>query len=282
MFAMLGSSVHAAVNDVFPGDYTALPQGSFLATWYFYHREFSGLYANDRRLMDGVVRSDVAALRMVKYLKAGDYTVAPVVVLPMSDMHASGGSLPALVGDKASGFGDIRLGSTLWLVNEPAQRHFFGVTGVVTMPTGAYRADRVLNVGENRWKFAVNMGWIRALAEKWTLDLSPELVWYGVNDDYARGKRLEQKTSLAFTAYVRHHLNTATQLFVGGQLNDGGETVLNGTAQRNEALNPRLSLGIAQSLSATTQLTARYARDTSIRSGFKTDDEFALRFLTLY
>lgn len=283
LFALLmGGSANAAVNEVFPGDYTALPEGTFLATYYLYHRESSGPYASDKRLMDGSVRTDVAAFRMVKYLKAGDYTVAPMLVLPVSDAHASGASLPALVGDKASGFGDLRLGATVWLINNPDKRNYLGVTGVVFAPTGAYRSDRVLNIGENRWKFALNVGWIGALSEKWTLDLSPELVWYGTNDNYAGGARLEQKTSLAFTAYVRHHLSPTTQLFAGAQLNDGGETVLNGTAQRNEPDNPRLYLGVTQFLSATSQVIARYGRDTSIHSGFKTDDEFALRFLKLY
>lgn len=279
---MTGGVAHAAVNEVFPADYTALPEGTLTTTYYLFHREFSGPYANDKQLMGGNLRSDLAALRMVKFLKAGDYTVAPMMVLPVSDIHASGASLPARVGDKASGFGDLRLGTTLWLINEPAKRHYFGVTGILFAPTGAYRSDRVLNIGENRWKFALNMGWIGALSEKWTLDLAPEFIWYGSNDNYAKGAKLEQKTSLAFTAYLRHHLGPSTQLFVGGQLNDGGETVLNGTAQRNEVENPRFYLGLTHLLSATSQVVARYGRDTAIHSGFKTDHEFALRLLKLY
>jgi hypothetical protein len=77
-------------------------------------------------------------------------------------------------------------------------------------------------------------------------------------------------------------LSPVTQLFVGGQLNDGGETVLNGTAQRNEIINPRLYIGGTHLLGATSQVIARYGRDASIHSGYKTDDEFALRFLKLY
>ena len=279
---MTGWSAHAAVNDVFPGDYTALPEGSFTTTYYLYHREFSGPYVRGRKLMDGALRSDVAALRMAKFLKVGDYTVAPMIVLPMSDTHVSGASLPALIGDRASGFGDLRLGATVWLINEPARRNYLGVTGVVFAPTGAYHPDRALNIGENRWKFSLNVGWIGALSEKWTFDLSPELIWYGINDNYAGGAKLEQKTSLALTAYLRHRLSPVTQLFVGGQLNDGGETVLNGTAQRNEIINPRLYIGATHLLGATSQVIARYGRDASIHSGYKTDDEFALRFLKLY
>lgn len=275
-------AAHAAVNDVFPGDYTALPEGAFVSTYYLFHREFSGPYAGGRALLDGSVRADVAALRLVKYAKVGNYAVAPMMVLPLSDMHTSGAPLPALVGDKASGFGDLRFGATAWLINEPERRHYFGMTGVVFAPTGAYRADRVLNVGENRWKFAINLGWVRALGDKWTIDLSPELVWYGANDDYLRGKRLEQKTSLAFTAYLRHHLNATTQLFAGGQINDGGETVLNGVAQRNEPENPRLYLGMTRNLGGGSQVILRYGRDTAIRSGLKMDNEFALRLLKLY
>jgi hypothetical protein len=65
---------------------------------------------------------------------------------------------------------------------------------------------------------------------------------------------------------------------VGGQLNRGGETRINGVDQRNPANNERVMAGMSWFLPAQQQVILRVARDTAIDNGFGTGREILLRY----
>lgn len=271
------TSAGAAVNDVFPGDYTALPEGATVITAYLYDREYDSLYSRGRRTTEGNLQSDIAAMRFVRYYRLGDYTVAPVAVLPYAMSHVQGNLRNAL-GEGSNGFIDARLGGTIWLVNQPQTRDYLGLTLITFMPTGTYLSTRAVNAGENRWKTTLGLGGIHGFGERWTLDVAPELAWYGANESYLGNRRLEQQPSYALTGYLRYRALPNTEIFVGGQINGGGETEVNGVAQKNVLHSRRASLGLTYSPTRTTQLIARYAHETSTDNGLHLSDEVALRW----
>lgn len=272
----------AAVNDIFPGDFAALPEGADAVTLYFYHREFDGLYARGEKRAPGTVRSDVAALRWVRYGRLGGFKVAPIAVLPASVSRVEDGPLRPALGARAEGFGDLRLGASLWLIDRPESGDFLGVTAMLMPPTGAYRSGQVLNAGENRWKATLNLGWVGKPAPGWTFDVSPEIVWHGSNEDYAGGRHLDQRPAWALTGYLRYHPRPALQLFAGAQANGGGETRIGGIPQDNEARNTRQYLGAAWSPAPGNQLAIRYGRDSAIRNGLLNRHELSLRLVRVF
>jgi hypothetical protein len=273
----LASGAEAAVNDIFPGDYAALPEGTTVITAYLYDREYDSLYSRGQRTADGKLQSGVAALRLVRYYRLGDYTVAPVVVLPYSVSHVDG-NLRRIFGDRSDGFVDARLGCVIWLVNRPESRDYLGLTLVTFVPTGTYSPTRTLNAGENRWKTTLGLGGIHGFGEQLTLDVAPELAWYGANDSYLGNRRLEQQPTGALTSYLRYRALPSTEVFLGGQVNGGGETEINGVAQNNVLHSRRAIMGLTYSPSPTTQLIVRYAHETSTDNGLHLSDEVALRW----
>ena len=118
-----------------------------------------------------------------------------------------------------------------------------GITGLVTFPTGEYDRNQLLNIGENRYKTTLSLGWIEPLSKTWVFELTPEIAWYGDNRDYAGKQKLEQKPSYALTSYLRYRANTNWQFHLGGQINAGGETAVDDVDQNNAAENPRAMLG---------------------------------------
>lgn len=271
----LVKSAGAAVNDIFPGDYVAQPDGVSVITAYLYDREFDSLYSGGRRIAEGQMQSSIAALRLARYFRLGDYMVAPVAVLPYASTHVAGG-LHRVLGDGANGYFDMRLGGTIWLVNQP--RDYLGLTLITFIPTGTYKSTRAINAGENRWKTTLGLGGIHGFGERWTVDLTPELAWYGANESYLGNRRLEQQPSYALTGYLRYRAQTNTEIFVGGQINGGGETEINGVAQNNALHSRRVSLGLIYTPSPSMLLTARYAHETSTDTGLHLSNEVAFRW----
>ncbi|MFA7241038.1 MAG: transporter [Sulfuricellaceae bacterium] len=273
----LATGAGAAVNDIFPGDYAALPQGVTVITAYFFDREYDSLYSQGQRVADGKLQSNVAAVRFVRYYRLGDYTVAPVAVLPYAMSHVTG-DLRSALGDGSDGFVDARLGGTLWLVDNPQTRDYLGLTLITFIPTGDYISTRAVNAGENRWKTTLGLGGVHGISERWTLDVTPELAWYGANESYLGNLRLEQQPTYALTGYLRYRALPDTEFFVGGQVNGGGETEINGIAQKNVLHSRRALVGLTYSPSPAMQLIARYARETSTDNGLHLSNEVALRW----
>lgn len=269
---------HAAVNDVLPGDYYPLQPDQSTLTAYAYDRQLKGPFTNGRKTFDGSINSSVLVLRAARSFRVGDTTMAGVVVLPWSASQVTPASLAASLGAKAEGLSDLRLGLTAWLINDKTTAHYLGLSGMLIAPTGDYNARQILNAGENRWRFVFSGGWQKDITRRFLVELSPEIAFYGNNADYAGSRRLEQRTSYALTGYLRWRLSPAWHVHVGGQVNRGGETSINGIGQNNPANNERMMTGMSWFLPEQQQVILRFAQDIYIDNGFRTDREILLRY----
>jgi len=275
MHAMQG---HAAVNDVLPGDFFPLPPGQTTLAVYAFDRKLHGPYVAGNKLLDGEIDSDVLAVRAARFFQIGQTTLAGVAVMPWSNSSVTPAPLAAVMGTQAKGVGDLRLGLTAWLINDKATANYLGVSGMLIAPTGDYDARQVLNAGENRRRYALSAGWQKDITPKFLIELSPEIVWYGDNDEYVGNRKLEQRTSYALTGYLRWRVSMAWHVHLGGQVNRGGDTRINGIDQGNPANNNRLMAGMSYFLPEQQQLILRFARHSDIDNGFRTGREFLLRY----
>lgn len=277
------TSAQAAVNDVLPADYFPLATGTSSLAVYAFDRQSKGPYSKSAQLIDGKLDTQIAALRAVHFLNLGNTPVALTAVLPWSQNSVGPAPLAGVLGKEASGLGDLRFGATGWLVANRESGEYFGVTGMLFLPTGDYNNRQVLNVGENRYKVTLNAGWIRPLSSSFILDVLPELAWFGDNTDYAGGRKIAQKPSYALTGYLRYRASQNWQFHLGAQINHGGETRINNIDQNNPPDNTRVMLG-------TTYLTddkknqwiLRVAKDTEVKNGFMTASEVMLRYLRMF
>lgn len=269
---------NAAVNDVMPGDYFPLQPGQSTLTAYAYDREFQGPYADGQQTLDGRIDNNAIALRATRMFRVGDTILAGVAVLPFSDSRVSPAPLAKALGTKAEGLSDLRFGLTAWMINDKAAANYLGISGMLIAPTGDYSARQLLNAGENRWRYVLSAGWQKDITSRFLVELSPEIAFYGDNNDYAGNRRLEQRRSHAMTGYLRWRVTPAWHMHVGGQINRGGESRINGVDQRNPANNERMMAGMSWFLHDQQQLILRYAEDVSIDNGFRNAREILLRY----
>ncbi|HCI52445.1 MAG TPA: hypothetical protein DE312_03830 [Gallionella sp.] len=274
---------HAAINDVLPADYFPLAAGTSSVAAYMYDRQSTGPYNKGVRVLDGKVDTQIAALRAVYFLSVADKPVSLIAVLPWSQSSVGPAALSGAIGREAQGFSDLRLGATVWLLTNRESGEYFGMTGLVFLPTGDYRRQQVLNTGENRYKVTLNAGWIRPLTQAFIFEAIPEVAWFGVNSDYAGGRSLSQKPAYALTSYLRYRASPNWQFYAGAQVNQGGETQINGIDQNNAPDNKRMMLGTSYLTdNKKNQLQLRLAKDISVKNGFKIGSEVMLRYLTMF
>ena len=245
------ASAQAAVNDVLPADYFPLATGTSTIAVYAFDRQSQGPYSKGAKLIDGNLDTQIAVLRASHFIMVADMPVSLITALPWSQNSVDPTPLAGAIGKEANGFGDLRLGATGWLLANRESGEYFGVSGLLFLPTGGYNSRQVLNVGENT--------------------------------DYAGGQKLTQKPSYALTSYLRYRASQNWQFHLGAQFNSGGETQINGIDQNNPPDNNRAMLGTTyQTDDKLNQWILRVARDTSVKNGFMTTSEVMLRYLRMF
>lgn len=277
--ALAAPQIHAV--DVDAGDYTALPAGTNLAMLYYQHASRDALYASGHKVpIKARLDSQVGIARGVHFTEIGGYIVDPQFLLPFGKMKGKN-DLSAM--GSASGVGDLILAATVWLVNQPQTGTYFGITPFIYAPTGNYDHKDALNLGENRWKFALQAGFITKLAEKVSFDLVGDFTLHGKNNKYGPDKlTMKQKAAMQFQSYLRYHLSDSWDLRVGVSHTVGGETKLAGISQGDRLRTTKFSVGTAWFPAPDVQLLANYGRDSSVRNGLREDDRFNLRVMKLF
>jgi hypothetical protein len=271
----------ASAIDVDAGDYTALPAGTTLAAIYYQNASRDALYANGHRLAgDNRLDSNVGILRGVHYLNVGGYIIDPQFLLPFGSLEGKG-DLSGL--GRESGVGDLILASTLWLVNKPESGTYFGLTPYLILPTGSYDRNRALNLGENRWRLTLQAGFITPLADKLLLDVIGDVTYFGKNDDFgATSATLKQKAQYQFQSALRYNLTPRWDVRLGLSYVNGGETEVNNVSRDDRQRTSKFTVGSGYFITPTLQLLANYGRDMAVDNGFREENRFNLRLLTLF
>lgn len=273
----------AALSDVFPADFVALPAGQMAASVYLFESRQEGTWAKGHRLGDAQLSTTVAAARFSRFYRIGEVKVAPVFVLSSLNIALSGNAIPANVARGRSGLGDLRLGGTVWFIDDAQNRHYLGLNLTAMFPSGRYDSHELANPGENRRRQGLMLGWVKGLSDNLTFEAAPEVAWYGSNSaNYPGNVRLDQRHTVSLTTYLRYRFAPQWLVFVGAQANEGGETVINGLAQNNPIHGRRFYLGGTYLLDKDNGINLRLAFDATPLTGLKTTQEIALRWISRY
>lgn len=276
-------SVPAMAMDNDADDYSAgaVPAGTNLALLYYQHASRDKVRAQGRTVGGGDLVSDVGILRLVRFVKLGPYLADPQVLLPFGHLRGSG-ELSAL--GSASGVGDAIVTATVWLVNQPEEGRFFGVTPAVYVPIGRYDRNRALNLGENRWKYMLQAGYVTPLGTpQLSLQLSGDVTAHGRNDDYGADSRtLKQKPVLQLQAWLRWKATDTFDYRLGFSHFRGGRTEVDGTSNDDALRTTNMKLGVGWDFAPGWNLVALYGRDLDVRNGLREADRINLRLLKAF
>ncbi|MFI5315192.1 MAG: transporter [Myxococcota bacterium] len=162
---------------------------------------------------------------------------------------------------RVTGFGDPSLRISVNLYGAPAmsleefadykQNVIVGASLQVTAPLGQYSADKLLNVGTNRWTFKPEVG----ISKSWDpliLELMVAARIYTNNGDFLEGvrrvpeipadgkNRLEQDPVFSAQAHVIYPFRRGIWGALDFTYYEGGETTVNGFPTHNAVANTRV------------------------------------------
>jgi hypothetical protein len=257
-------------------DYVASPAGSNLALLYFQHVQRDKLYANgDRVAGNNGLDSDTGILRVVHFMKVGDYVVDPQFLVPFGHERATNDASSL---GSASGLGDLIVAATTWVVNDEKTNTYLGLTPFLFLPTGTYDKNRPLNWGENRWKLTLQSGYQRGVTDKVSIVFIGDATFFGNNSNFGpTGETLKQDSLYQAQFYVRYTWSEKIDSFVGCSYLGGGASNINGAGQNDRQRETKFSIGGGYNFTPELELFGAYGQDISMANGFKESHRVNLR-----
>ena len=244
----------ASAQDLEPRAYTNIPVGlNFLLAGYTYS---SGDVATDPSLplqnadidIHGTLLSYARALDV--WGRSGKFDV----VLPYAWLSGSAEFAGQPQEREVSGVVDPRLRVSVNFYGAPAltlkefagykQDFILGASLQVSVPLGQYDADRLVNLGTNRWFFKPELG----LSKAWgplTLELAAGVTLYTDNDNFLGGKTREQAPLYSVQSHVIYSLPYGIWVGVDGTYYTGGRTTIDGVEGDDVQQNARLGVTVA-------------------------------------
>lgn len=274
-FAQAGFAI-----DVDSGDWIAPPPDANLFLLYGQHTKRNSLYTSGTKTPDAKLTSDVTILRYVRPMKWGDYIIAPQILAPFGRLRA-GDSVAAL--GSTTGVADLIFSMPVWILHDNAARNTFAIAPYLFVPTGSYDKNRALNLGENRWKTALQIGGSFGIHKNFSIEVTGDVTFFGENNDFGQASTtLKQKPLYQYQSYFNWHQSPGTTFAFGLSHATGGEQRVNDVAMNNRTSTTKALLTGSTFVSPANQVMVSIGRDLSVENGFKEEARVNLRFLHVF
>ena len=180
---------------------------------------------------------------------------------------------------EVSGFGDPRLRFSLNLYGAPArsleefasyrQDTIVGASVQVSVPSGQYDPDKLINIGTHRWFVKPELGVSKAWGS-WTLELATAVTFFSDNDDFLDGKTREQDPIYSVKGGLIYGFRNGIWVALNGTYLTGGRTTVDGVEgndlQKNSLAGVTVALPVDRynsvKLYASTGVSTRIGSDS--------------------
>jgi hypothetical protein len=286
VFCLLLLPTPGLAIDLQPNDAVAPPPDKTVAMISYVGTENKTFYRNGvavskPALRDPVIDSNGAILRLARSYSLFGLPAVSFVQLPYATLQP-GGSLASL-GTK-SGVADISLATAIWPYANENTKTYFGMLGYLTLPTGSYANDRVLNPGENRYRLDLQLAFQTPIVGDLDGMIAVDTRWYGANSSCAAACSSATKVTLnqkPITTLQLGPIYKINQTFTAGASYfyvHGGGTTTNGVYQNNEIKTQRFLLSLL-AYTDVGRFSVQYGRDIETVNGFTQSRLLALRYM---
>ena len=286
VFCLLLLPTPGLAIDLQPNDAVAPPPDKTVAMISYIGTENKTFYRNGvavstPALQDPVINNDIAILRLARSYSLFGLPAVSFVQLPYITPQP-GGSLSSLA--RTSGVADISLATAIWPYANGNTRTYFGMLGYLTLPTGSYANDRVLNPGENRYRLDLQLAFQTPIVGDLDGMIAVDTRWYGANSSCAAACSSATKVTLnqkPITTLQLGPIYKINQTFTAGASYfyvHGGGTTTNGVYQNNEIKTQRFLLSLL-AYADVGRFSVQYGRDIETTNGFIQSRVLALRYM---
>ncbi|QWE10184.1 transporter [Polynucleobacter sp. es-EL-1] len=270
LLALIGPALAWAI-DLQPNDIVApLPNKNYLTLSYL-NAENSTLYRNGTASPSNpVIDTQLALLRGTHSYSIGALPAVSYLQLPYGTIKP-GGSLANYSSD--TGIGDLSFATAIWPYANRATRTYLGIAGYLISPTGSYSSQRAFNLGENRFRTDLQIGFQTPITKSVDGMIAVDTMWFGGNSQCAATCGLASNGSLTQKPL------TTTQLGPIYRINEiftvgasyfyvaGGAISINNSYQNNVVNTQRFLLS-GQAHTPIGRFSLQYGRDMEIKNGY--------------
>jgi hypothetical protein len=144
-----------------------------------------------------------------------------------------------------------------------------GLSLTITAPTGLYNAEKILNLGSNRWSFKPELAFSHPCGsdEKWEFDGYGNISFYTDNTSYHGRAILRQQPLPGLEGHISHSFNERAWVSLDTRYSFGATTYVDGVSQNNAQQNFIVGDALNISLSPQNSLTFVFSKTIVHRNG---------------
>ena len=256
--------------------YAPNPVGARFLVLSYAHSDGDMLLNASSPIKDFEVRANTYSAGIGGTFALWDRLASAALVVPYIDGAATGlvNGIPDRV--DREGTSDLRLRLTLSLLPGSAQSvadfmraapdRTLGVSLVVNAPSGEYFADKLVNLGTNRWALRPEFGGSRRFG-RWNLDGSLGVWLYGDNDEFLGNKERSQEPVTTLQGHLSYTFAPRLWLGASGTWYTGGTTSVDGVSDRNRQGNSRAGLTLAIPVGQQNSVKLAWSKGVTARFG---------------
>lgn len=253
IFLAFFSCLQIQAQDLDPRAYVRVPVGTTTAFGGF--NLSSGDIVTDPSLAIKNVKANVQALSfgVSRSFDVFGKTSQVLVVLPYSWAQVSGDVAEQFQEVTRSGMGDARLRFTTLLIGGDAgtleeivkaqKETILGLGLHVSVPTGEFFSDKLINLGTNRWAFRPEISLSQPLGKRWQADFYSGMWFFTTNKSFYPGTSIrEQKPMAAFQAHISYNIRPLLWIAFDGTFYAGGNSTIDDIIQDDRQNNTRIGM----------------------------------------
>lgn len=155
-----------------------------------------------------------------------------------------------------------------------------GASLTVTAPTGLYHADKLLNLGSNRWSFKPEFAVSHPFGpkQKWVFDAYANVYFYTDNNSYHGTEILRQQALPGLEGHLSYSFTSSVWASIDTRYSFGGDTFVSGVNQKNAQQNFILGSEVNVSLNSQNSLVLEFAKALVHQNG-PSATGFAVKYL---
>lgn len=279
MLLAFGPALARAI-DLQPNDIVAPPPDKNYLTLSYVSTENATQYRNgSARSGNPVIDTQNAVLRGSRTFTLGGLPAASYLQLPYGTVKPAG-SLANAPSD--TGIGDLSFVMAVWPYANKNTGTYLGIAAYLIAPTGSYSSQRAFNLGENRYRSDLQIGFQTPITSNVDGMIAVDTMWFGGNGQCAAACGLTSNGSLnqkPLTTTQLGPIYRINQIFTVGASYfyvAGGATSINNNYQNNVVNTQRFLLS-GQAHTPIGRISLQYGRDTEIKNGYAQTRLLAIR-----
>lgn len=278
-------------QDIEPRRWTPLPVGMNVLGAGIVHTDGDIAFDPVLEIEDATVDIDTA---IVSYLHAFDLLGQSArfdIRLPYMDARWEG----LLAGEPASverrGFGDPRVRLSVNFLGAPALKGkafqayraahpvntVVGAALAIRLPLGEYKQNKLLNLGENRYVFRPQLGFVHTRGH-WSYELTGSVFLYTKNDEFFGNNKREQDPLYALQTHLIYSSPQRWWVSLGAAHDWGGESSLNGVKKDDRRRDVLFGVSAGVSIGSRSSVKLAYVGSRAREDVGKDTDSVAFAY----